>query len=266
MVDATFTEAESESWRALDDHALAAAVAGEAGRRLVELRHQLLERGIGRLQLKDAGDMLGHTFIMGALRAARPDDWLMSEEGSDSRARMDAERVWIIDPLDGTREYGENRSDWAVHIALWQGGDLVAGAVALPALETVLTTDPPPVVPPTDRDRPLLITSRSHPPYSAMLVEEGLDCDTTILGSAGAKAMAVVLGEADIYVHDGGMYQWDSAAPVAVALAAGLHASRINGAPFEYNDPDPYLPDLIICRPELADAVLDSLWGNSRPR
>lgn len=266
MAGADFTEDEANRWTSLDDHALAAAVAEEAGRRLVALRRQLLDRGVGRPQLKDAGDMLGHTFIMGALRAARPADWLMSEEGADSRARMDAERVWIIDPLDGTREYGENRSDWAVHIALWQGGDLVAGAVAMPARELVLVTDPPPVVPATDRERPLLVTSRSHPPYSAMLVEEGLGCDTTLLGSAGAKAMAVVLGEADIYVHDGGMYQWDSAAPVAVALAAGLHASRINGAPFEYNDADPYLPDLIICRPELADPVLDSLWGNRRPR
>ena len=142
----------------------------------------------------------------------------------------------------------------------------VAGAVALPARELVLATEPAPTVPPSGRDRPLLITSRSSQPYSAMIVEESLRCDTVTLGSAGAKAMSVVLGEADIYVHDGGMNQWDSAAPVAVALAAGLHASRINGAPFSYNDADTYMPDLLICRPELADPVLDSLWGNRRPR
>jgi len=266
MTDASLSDDELAVWATLDDHALATSVAAEAGRRLMSLRRELTGRGIGRMQLKDAGDMLGHTFIMGALRAVRPDDWLLSEEGSDSRARLAAARVWIIDPLDGTREFGEGRADWAVHIALWEGGDLVAGAVALPARELVLATEPAPTVPPSGRDRPLLITSRSSQPYSAMIVEESLRCDTVTLGSAGAKAMSVVLGEADIYVHDGGMNQWDSAAPVAVALAAGLHASRINGAPFSYNDADTYMPDLLICRPELADLVLDSLWGNRRPR
>ncbi len=111
------------------------------------------------------------------------------------------------------------------------------------------------------RDRPRVVTSRTRAPYATVLVAEALGCDAVRLGSAGAKAMAVVLGEADIYVHDGGMYQWDSAAPAAVALAAGLHASRLDGSPLVYNDRDPWLPDFIVCRPELADAVHRALWG-----
>jgi 3'(2'), 5'-bisphosphate nucleotidase len=187
---------------------------------------------------------------------------LSEEEGQTDMRRFGADRVWIIDPLDGTREFSEpGRTDWAVHIALWERDRFGAAAVSLPASNAVFATDPAPPMPRTDRERPRLITSRNRAPYSAVLVAEGLGCDAVRLGSAGAKAMAVVMGQADIYVHDGGMYEWDSAAPAAVALAAGFHATRLDGSPLVYNARDPWLPDFIVCRPELADAVLRSIWG-----
>jgi len=209
------------------------------------------------------GDSRSHDYLMAALAEARPDDRVLSEEGKDDARRLDAERVWIVDPLDGTNEFGERgRSDWAVHVALWERGELTAGAVSLPALELVFATEPPPMLPAVDRERPRMITSRNRAPYAAVVIANELGADAVRLGSAGAKAMAVVVGEADIYAHDGGMYQWDSAAPAVVAAAAGLHVSRIDGSPLEYNRPDPWLPDLLICRPELADEVLGALWGH----
>jgi 3'(2'), 5'-bisphosphate nucleotidase len=168
--------------------------------------------------------------------------------------------VWIIDPIDGTNEFAEPpRHDWAVHVALWERGRLTAASVALPALGITFDCEPAPTVPASSRARPLLVTSRTRNPYSAVVVANALGCDVGRLGSAGAKAMAVVMGEADVYVHDGGMYQWDSAAPVAVALAAGLHVSRIDGSALEYNQPSLWLPDLLICRPELAPPALAAL-------
>jgi 3'(2'), 5'-bisphosphate nucleotidase len=168
--------------------------------------------------------------------------------------------------LDGTNEFGERgRDDWAVHVALWEDGDLRAAAVSLPAHDLTFATDPAPVLPPPTRSRPRLITSRNRAPYAAVIVANALDCDAVRLGSAGAKAMAVVLGEADIYLHDGGMYQWDSAAPAAVARAAGLHATRLDGSPLIYNERDPWLPDFLICRQEWATPVLDALWGERPP-
>jgi 3'(2'), 5'-bisphosphate nucleotidase len=173
--------------------------------------------------------------------------------------------VWILDPLDGTSEYGElGRPDWAVHIALWDADHFAAGAVSIPALDLIFSTDPPAVVPQSDRSRPRLVTSRNRNPYVAVVIANALDADAFRLGSAGAKAMAVVTGEADIYVHDGGMYQWDSAAPAAVALAAGLHVSRIDGSPMVFNDRDPWLPDLLICRTEYAEPALDALRSSPR--
>ncbi|MDJ0768615.1 MAG: 3'(2'),5'-bisphosphate nucleotidase CysQ [Ilumatobacter sp.] len=244
------------------DPQLAVRLAREAGEQLVELREQLWQSGARSWDVMDHGDAAGHHFIGEQLRRHRPDDAVLDEEGAEDPRRFSTDRVWIIDPLDGTREYGEaGRHDWAVHVALWDHDRLAAGAVALPALDVVLGTEPPPELPPASRTRPRIITSRFRAPYAAVLVANALECDAVRLGSAGAKAMAVVLGEADIYVHDGGMYQWDSAAPAAVALAAGLHVSRIDGTPIVYNDPDPWLPDLIICRPELADPVLRALWG-----
>jgi len=242
------------------DGALAARLAVEAGELLVRVRDEMIAGGVYAWQLMDAGDMASHRFLVDQLHVARPDDVVMSEEGVDDSRRLTAERVWIVDPLDGTNEYGEgDRSDWAVHIALWERGSVDVAAVSLPALGLVFSTDQPPPLPTRERERPRLVTSRTRNPWSAVVVANALDADAVRLGSAGAKAMAVVVGEADVYVHDGGMYQWDSAAPVAVARAAGLHASRIDGSPMVYNERDPWLPDVLVCRPELADDVLAAL-------
>jgi 3'(2'), 5'-bisphosphate nucleotidase len=247
------------------DAQLAARLAVEAGQLLVDVRSRLTAAHAPPWQLMDAGDIASHQFLAGALADVRPDDAVLSEEGLEDPRRVTAERVWIVDPLDGTSEFGEaGRHDWAVHVALWERGHLTAGAVSLPALELVFCTDPAPElspVPAQRRTRPLLVTSRSRSPYVAAVVAEALGADAVRLGSAGAKAMSVVMGETDIYVHDGGMYQWDSAAPAAVALAAGLHVSRIDGSPMVFNQPDPWLPDLLICRKELAEPALAALNG-----
>ena len=242
------------------DQQLASRVATEAGAMLVELRDELVAEGIHYWDLKDEGDVAGHRYIMSALTAARPDDVILSEEAADNRRRLNAERVWIIDPIDGTNEFAEHpRHDWAIHIALWEAGELTAASVALPTLGVTFDASPAAVVPPSTRARPLLVTSRSRNPYCAVMVANALGCDVVRLGSAGAKAMAIVMGEADIYVHDGGMYQWDSAAPSAVAKAAGLHVSRIDGSPLEYNKESLWLPDFLVCRRELAEPALKAL-------
>jgi 3'(2'), 5'-bisphosphate nucleotidase len=243
------------------DAALAIRLAVEAGERLVALREQLWAGGAHPWEVMDGGDAASQRYLEDELRRLRPDDAVLSEEGLEDARRFDDDRVWIVDPLDGTREYGEpGRHDWAVHVALWGGDHFVAGAVSLPALGVVLATDPAPPMPAVERERPVLVTSRSRAPYAAVVVANALGCDAVRLGSAGAKAMSVVLGETDIYLHDGGMYQWDSAAPAAVALAAGFHVSRIDGSPIVYNQRDPWLPDFLVCRPELARPVLDALW------
>jgi 3'(2'), 5'-bisphosphate nucleotidase len=227
----------------------------------VHLRARLVAEGADGPTLKAEGDRRAHDLIMDLLgpRMAAGDA-VLSEEGKDDQGRLEAERVWIVDPLDGTREFSEPpRSDWAVHVALVIGGDAVAGAVALPALEMVLGTFPGPPAPPAHDGPPRVIVSRSRPPAAATWLAERLDGTLIELGSAGAKAMAVVRGEADVYAHSGGQYEWDSCAPVAVAAAAGLHVSRLDGSPLVYNNADPYLPDLLICRPELAGPALEVL-------
>jgi 3'(2'), 5'-bisphosphate nucleotidase len=205
---------------------------------------------------------------MATLKAYRPDDIVLSEEGADDRARLDADRVWIVDPLDGTREFSEPpRTDWAVHVALWERGtgdaagvgDLTAGAVALPAQDLTLATYDVPVLAPARSGRPRFMVSRTRPPTEAEQVAEAVGGELVPMGSAGAKAMAVLLGDGDAYVHSGGQYEWDSAAPVAVARAAGLFCSRIDGSPLRYNQQSTMLPDLVICRPELAEPVLAAL-------
>jgi len=242
------------------DQQLASRIATQAGIMLVELRDELAIEGIHYWDLKDEGDVAGHRYIMDALTQARPDDVILSEEAADNRRRLSAERVWIIDPIDGTNEFAEPpRYDWAIHIALWEKGKLTVGSVALPTLGITFDADPAPIVPPSIRERPLLVTSRTRNPYCAVKVANALGCDVARLGSAGAKAMAVVMGEADIYVHDGGMYQWDSAAPSAVAAAAGLHVSRTDGSPLIYNEESLWLPDFLVCRPEFAEAALRAL-------
>lgn len=237
------------------DHALAARLATAAGELLRTIRDEV---GFASPRtLKDAGDRRSHEFLAAALRRDRPADALLSEEGDDSSARLSADRIWIVDPLDGTREFGEaGRADWAVHVALVVDGQLVVGAVSLPAQHVTYATGARLPAHHELSGQPRIVASRSRPPAVVAEVAGKLDARTLELGSAGAKAMAVVRGDADVYVHAGGQYEWDSAAPVAVALAAGLHASRLDGAPLVYNQPDPYLPDLVICRAELADAVL----------
>jgi 3'(2'), 5'-bisphosphate nucleotidase len=242
------------------DHAEAARIATLAGETLLRIRERMVTEGTTSGMLKYAGDRSAHELIVRELAATFPDDAVLSEEGADLEERLTATRTWIVDPLDGTREFSEPpRHDWAVHVALVVDEQPVAGAVALPALGCTLSTAEPPTVPPRRDGPPRLIVSRSRPPAAAMIVARALDAELLAMGSAGAKAMAVVLGEADIYAHSGGQYEWDSCAPVAVAAAAGLHVSRIDGSPLRYNQPDPYLPDLLICRPEYATPVLRAL-------
>jgi len=236
------------------EHNDAARIAAEAGRALLRLREQ---PGLSPTDLKAAGDQLANQVIVCALSCAYPGDPVLSEERADDRARLSSARVWIVDPLDGTREFAEaGRSDWAVHVALVLHGRPVTAAVALPTRQLTLGTDPPPRYPEPRRSRLRLVVSRSRPPGFARELAERLDAELLQMGSAGAKAMAVVLGEADIYVHAGGQYEWDSAAPAAVATAAGLHVSRLDGSELLYNQPSPWLPDLLICRRELAGEAL----------
>ncbi len=247
------------------DHAEAARIATLTGRLLMDVRQRMVGEGTTSGMLKYAGDRSAHELIVRELAEEFPDDAVLSEEGADDQARLGSVRTWIVDPLDGTREFSEPpRHDWAVHIALVIDERPVAGAVALPALGCTLSTAEPPVVPPRADGPPRLLVSRSRPPAAATIVARALDAELLSMGSAGAKAMAVVLGEADIYAHSGGQYEWDSCAPAAVAAAAGLHVSRIDGSPLRYNQADPYLPDLLICRPEFADAVLAALRGETR--
>lgn len=241
------------------DHQSAAAIATGAGELLVQLRAALEEQRVHPRITRAAGDRAAHDYIVDELARRHPDDAVLSEEGADNWARLTARRVWIVDPLDGTREYSEyGRTDWAVHVALVVDGVVVAAAVALPAHGLTLTMDPPHPAPVrvAPDSPPRLVVSRSRPPIIATALAHRLGGVLFPLGSAGAKAMAVVLGEADVYAHSGGQYEWDSAAPAGVAAAAGLHVSRLNGSPLRYNRPDPWLPDLLICRPELVDDVL----------
>jgi len=229
-------------------------LAHHAGKILLQVRESAMFEG---KSLGKAGDQTANQFLIHALRHQRPDDGLLSEESKDTAERLDKSRVWIIDPVDGTREYGEARSDWAVHVGLAIDGVAEIGAVALPGLNggMVLRTDAP-VALPEPAATPRLLVSRTRPAAEAVAVAEKLGGELVGMGSAGAKAMAVVLGQAEIYLHSGGQFEWDSCAPVAVARAHGLHCSRIDGSPLVYNQKDTYLPDLLICRPEWAEKVL----------
>jgi 3'(2'), 5'-bisphosphate nucleotidase len=240
---------------AANDAQLAGELAAAAGELLLVLRNDM---GFDEPDaLRKEGDRRSHEFLAAALEAALPDDAVLSEEGSDDRSRLAADRVWIVDPLDGTLEFGEEgRTDWAVHVALWQAGrGITDAAVAQPSLDAVYATDDA-VSPGPYSGRPVVLVSDSRPPAFAAAVTSSIDGELRTMGSAGAKAMAVVRGEADAYVHAGGQWEWDSAAPVGVARAAGLHCSRIDGSPLVYNQAHPYLPDLVICRREVADSIL----------
>ena len=237
----------------MSDAELAARLANVAGEILLQVRDS------GLLSLKalgKAGDVIANQFLTHALLEQRPDDGLLSEESRDTKERLSKSRVWIIDPVDGTQEYGEARTDWAVHVALAIDGVPAIGAVALPGLGIVLRTDQPNVVPSAPQTLRVVV-SRTRPAREATEVARRLGAELVPMGSAGAKAMAIVRGEADIYLHSGGQYEWDSCAPVAVALAHGLHCSRIDGSPLSYNRADVYIPDLLICRREHAALVLD---------
>jgi 3'(2'), 5'-bisphosphate nucleotidase len=249
----------------LDDAQLAVWLAEQAGAALLALRAELGYGDPGAL--RKAGDLRSHELLVAELARLRPDDAVLSEEGKDDPARLRADRVWIVDPLDGTREYAEEgRADWAVHVALWSrsgpGGEagLIAGAVGLPAQGIVYGTATPPAVPASDPAEPVrLAASRTRPPAFLRSLSERIGGVEVPMGSAGAKIAAVISGDVDAYVHAGGQYEWDSAAPVAVARAAGLHTSRVDGTPLEYNRANPRLPDLVVCRPELADPILSTL-------
>lgn len=243
---------------ATDDDALAAEVADRAGRLLIGLREELGFTDAKRL--RDEGDRRSNELITGLLADARPDDAVLSEEAVDDPRRLANRRVWIVDPLDGTREYAEeDRTDWAVHVALWSDGDLVTGAVAIPAEGETLVTGMARAPRPAPARPHRLVVSRSRPPELVEHLAQRLGMELVPMGSAGAKTMAVVRGDAEAYVHAGGQYEWDSAAPVAVARSQGLHACRIDGSELRYNRPDPLLPDLMVCRPELAAPILDTL-------
>lgn len=242
----------------IDDNALAAELAREAGARLLDVQRAAAPEEIGTSTLKDRGDRVSQAFLAAALAEHRPGDAVLSEEAADVSARLTAERVWIIDPLDGTREFSEDRHDWAVHVALWERGTLTAGAVALPAEDLVLSARDTGKV----WDRPArirLAVSRSRATALVQTLAEDLDAELVPMGSAGFKVAAVVRGDVDAYVHTGGQYEWDSAAPVAVARAAGLFTSRVDGSPLEYNSENPYLPDLVVCNPLLAEDLLGRL-------
>jgi 3'(2'), 5'-bisphosphate nucleotidase len=236
----------------MTDSELAAHLAETAGRILLAVQGSGIfsPKALGK-----AGDETANAFLVHALREARPDDGLLSEEEKDSGARLAQSRVWIIDPLDGTREYGEARSDWAVHVALSVDGVATVGAVALPGLGLTLSCGAPQALACVNTPLRMLV-SRTRPAAEAVAVAKAMGAELVGMGSAGAKAMAVVRGEADIYLHTGGQYEWDNCAPAAVAQAAGLHVSRVDGSPLRYNAENPYLPDLLICRRELASAVL----------
>ena len=243
-----------------EDHVIAGELAQAAGALLVSLRRDHppgRERGA-------LGDQASDAFLLGELRRLRPRDHVLSEESADNPERLNARRVWIIDPLDGTREFCEaDRLDWAVHVALTIDGIPVAGAVALPAQNWLGTTHAPDPLPVSTGDLRMVV-SRSRATAFVGDVATLLGARVLPLGSAGAKTMAVVTGAADIYLHTGGMYEWDSCAPVAVAQAAGLHCSRVDGAPLQYNNADPMLPDLLVCRLEVAEAVLSAIRSVAR--
>jgi 3'(2'), 5'-bisphosphate nucleotidase len=234
------------------DVQLAERLASEAGHLLLAIQQSGKFEG---KELGKAGDTQANAFLMQSLRQSRPDDAILSEEEVDSAERLAVSRVWIIDPLDGTREYGECRTDWAVHVALSIDGVATVGAVTLPGMALTLTSGSP--LPQSAPNAPLrMLVSRTRPAAEALSVAKALGAELLPMGSAGAKAMAVVRGEADIYLHSGGQYEWDNCAPVAVAVAAGLHCSRVDGSPLVYNQADTYLPDLLICHKDRATQIL----------
>lgn len=244
----------------MNDLECAVALADGAGAVLQRVRDEAALQGIEGKELKDLGDRAAQDYLASELARLRPGDAVLSEEAEDDKSRVSKDRVWIIDPLDGTREYSEHRDDWAVHVALWEVGELTAAAVALPGLGNVLDSGPASKSTQHTPEQAIRIAvSRTRAPAVVEHLAQHLEARLLPMGSAGYKICAVIRGEADAYVHAGGQYEWDSAAPVAIALARGLHASRIDGTPLRYNQTDPYLPDLVVCRPELAGIILETI-------
>jgi 3'(2'), 5'-bisphosphate nucleotidase len=246
------------------DAALAGQLAHEAGELILSVRTSVGRLAVDRWQLGRFADERANELILDRLGAERPDDAVLSEEEVDDRGRLSAARVWIVDPLDGTREFMMGRPDWAVHVALWEAGlGITAAAVALPALGEVFTTENAAGAAAGGdahgRERPIILVSPTRPPRLAPLVARELDADLATMGSAGAKAMMVLCGEADAYLVTGGQREWDSAAPVGVLKAAGFHASRIDGSELVYNKSDPYVADFLMCRPDLSEPLLESI-------
>ncbi len=245
------------------DHAAAVRLADAAGSLLMRIRAGLTA-GTSPGDVRAEGDRESNALLLSLLRSDFPADAVLSEEAEDDLRRLDSRRVWIVDPLDGTREFGEaERIDWAVHVALVEDGALAVGAVALPAQGVTFSTGAPPALPAYADRPPRIAVSRTRPAAEAELLAVELGGELVPMGSAGAKAMAVVSGAIDVYVHSGGQYAWDSAAPVAVAHASGLHTSRVDGSPLEYNQESSWLPDLLICRRELAADVLSALHAHA---
>ncbi|MCQ3809677.1 MAG: 3'(2'),5'-bisphosphate nucleotidase CysQ [Acidimicrobiia bacterium] len=240
----------------MNDHQLAAHLATEAGKLLVELRAELSGQRLAPFAVGARGDAAAHDFIAAALHQHRPDDMVLSEESMDNRRRLEHNRVWIVDPLDGTREFSiPGRTDWAVHVALVTDGQPTAAAVALPAQSITLATEPARATPEA-ASPPRVITSRSRPGRLSRHIAESIGASIIQMGSAGAKAAAVVLGEAEVYAHASGLHEWDLCAPAAVAAAAGLHVSHLNGAELRFNQSDTYISDFVICHPDFASAVI----------
>lgn len=244
---------------AAGDAAFAFRVAEAAGQALIATRADAVARGLQGAEIKDLGDSSAQALIAGMLAEERPGDAVLSEEAADDSDRLNSERVWIIDPLDGTREYSEGRADWAVHVALWERGELTVGAVAIPGEGLVLSSAEVSGLPERAAGPIRIAVSRSRPPEIVNAVATALGAELVPMGSAGVKICAVLLGTVDAYVHGGGQYEWDSAAPVAIARAAGAHTSRLDGSPLLYNRENPYLPDLVVCRPEFAASVMDAI-------
>lgn len=245
---------------ALDDHGLAAALASETGQRLVELRDDMMERGDwGGWWPEEHGDATGHELLVKAITGARPEDGLLSEEGHDDGHRLSHDRVWIVDPLDGSSDYGRGSNEWAVHVALVRNGRGEAAAVSLPSLGVVFGTAMPPQLPEPMNERPVVVTGRSRVRFDGVRIAEALDADLMTCGSAGVKAMLVVTGQADVYVHAGPLWEWDVCAPAIVAEAAGLHVSDPYGEPLRYNKSRPVSPGFVVARPEYAERVLAEL-------
>jgi 3'(2'), 5'-bisphosphate nucleotidase len=242
------------------DDATAHLLARQAGQLLLALRARARRAGLAAERLGHEGDRRANDFLLARLGDLYPDDAVLSEESADDPRRLVARRVWIIDPLDGTREFAEpGRSDWAVHVALVDDGVLRVGAVALPARGfTCSTRDPRSPIARVDGS-PRVLVSRTRPAAEAELVAAAVGGQLQPMGSAGAKTVAVIVGDADVYIHSGGQHEWDLAAPAAVALAAGLHVSRLDGTPLRFNQPEPWLPDVLICRVDLAGPILTAL-------